>query len=263
MSRREPLIKSLLGHPLTRGLDIDDPEVTGLRRRIIRQNVFLHRLYREWYRQIASALPPTMSEPAVELGSGAGFIKEVAPAVLTSDLNPGSSADLLLDGRCMPFVDESLSGVVLINVLHHISEPGRLFAEAARCVRPEGKLLLIEPWVTGWSRFIYTRLHHEPFLPDAETWRFQTSGPLSGANGALPWIIFERDRQEFERQFPEWRIGSIKLMMPFRYLVSGGVSMRPLMPGWSFGLWRKLESLLSPWMGSLAMFAFIELWRES
>jgi len=50
--------------------------------------------------------------------------------------------------------------------------------------------------------------------------------------------------------------------MPLRYLLSGGVSMRSLMPGWSFGPWKGFERLLSPWMRYLAMFAFIQVQRQ-
>ena len=122
---------------------------------------------------------------------------------------------------------------------------------------------MIEPWVTPWSRLVYQNLHHEPFLPDAAEWRFPRTGPMSSANGALPWIVFDRDRARFEHEFPEWRIASIELLMPFRYLVSGGVTMRSLAPGWTFGVWRSLERALNPWMNRLAMFARIVLQRTA
>lgn len=57
-------------------------------------------------------------------------------------------------------------------------------------------------------------------------WELPRSGPLSGANGAISWMIFERDCHKFEREFPEWQLLSIKPGIPFRYLVSGGVSLR-------------------------------------
>ena len=122
---------------------------------------------------------------------------------------------------------------------------------------------MVEPWVTAWSRLVYSKLHHEPFRPDANEWQFPSSGPLSGANGALPWIIFERDRSQFEREFPEFKIEFVELTMPFRYLVSGGVSMRALMPGWTFGLWRRLEHRLRSQLSQLAMFAYIVLRKRS
>src|SRR5262249_39668042 len=127
----------------------------------------------------------------------------------------------------------------------------------ARCVRPGGVVSMIEPWVTPWSRLIYTRLHHEPFRPDATEWEFPATGPLSGANGAMPWIIFERDRAEFEREFPQWRMAAIRPHTPLCYLLSGGVSMRSLMPGWAHAPVRAVEAMLRP----LAMFAHVTLRR--
>ena len=120
---------------------------------------------------------------------------------------------------------------------------------------------MVEPWVTPWSRFLYQRLHQETFCPEATAWEFPSRGPLSGANGALPWIIFARERSQFEREFPEWHLHNIKIGMPFRYLLSGGVSLVSLSPAWTFGFWQRLENLLKPLMKHLAMFAQIELVR--
>jgi hypothetical protein len=47
--------------------------------------------------------------------------------------------------------------------------------------------------------------------------------------------------------------------MPFRYLVSGGVSMRPLMPEVLFPVWRALESCFA---GRCAMFGLVHLVRR-
>jgi len=90
-------------------------------------------------------------------------------------------------------------------------------------------------------------------LPDAAEWRIPGSGPLSGANGAMPWIILQRDRARFEAQFPQWRIRRIQPFMPLRYLLSGGVSLRSLMPGWTFPLWRALEAPLAAKAGMVAV----------
>jgi hypothetical protein len=118
---------------------------------------------------------------------------------------------------------------------------------------------MIEPWVSPWSRFVYTRLHHEPFHPDAEEWAFPSDGPLSGANGALPWIVFARDCRKFETDFPNLRVDTVRPFMPFRYLVSGGVGMRASMPGFSHPLWKGFERMLEPHMSKLAMFALISI----
>ena len=118
---------------------------------------------------------------------------------------------------------------------------------------------MIEPWVTRWSRFINTHFRHEPFRPDASDWSLTSSGPLSGANGAIPWIVFVRDRNRFDLEFPSLVIERIRPFLPFRYLVSGGVGMRNLMPGFLHRSWARLEQLLDGQMNTLAMFAFIAL----
>jgi hypothetical protein len=105
---------------------------------------------------------------------------------------------------------------------------------------------------------IYSVLHHERFDPGALTWEFPSSGPVSGSNQALPWIIFSRDRQQFFSQFPEWYIRLIVPQMPLRYLVSGGVATRNLSPVWSYGFWKWLEGGL----GSNGMFAGFVLERK-
>jgi hypothetical protein len=247
-----------LTHPLTRGLDLDDPRTTELRRHIIQENDFLRQLYEEWYADIAVALPKN-GRPVLELGSGAGFLSDFVPGLITSDVFRCRGLDLVLNGLKLPFVDGALGGIAMTDVLHHVPQPRQFFMEAARCVGSGGVVVMNEPWVTPWSRLIWGHLHHEPFEPLARTWEFPSSGPLSGANSALPWIIFERDRRQFERDFPCWRIHKINLGMPFRYLMSGGVSGRSFMPGWTFGVWRRLENCLQPWMSTCAMFAMIVL----
>jgi SAM-dependent methyltransferase len=254
------MIKAWLAHPLTRGMDIDDPRTTQLRKQIVREKSFLRQIYQEWYRAIAAALPAGEA-PVMELGSGGGFLSNFIPGLITSEVFCCPSVSAVLNAHELPFGAGTLRGIVMTDVLHHLPQPRRFFAEAARCVHRGGMIVMYEPWVSPWSRLIYGKLHHEPFLPAAREWEIPPSGPLSGANSALPWIIFERDRDRFEQEFPEWIIREIKLGMPFRYLLSGGVSLRNLMPGITFGVSRWLEQRMQPWMKKWAMFAQVTLVR--
>jgi SAM-dependent methyltransferase len=255
------MLKSLLAHPLTRGMHIDDPHIAAIRRRVLRKKRFLRQLYEEWYAFI-SAVFSEGEGPILELGSGPGFLKDFVPELITSEPFCCSEVDVVLQAEQLPIPDGTLRGIVMMNVLHHLSQPRRFFTEAVRCLQPGGVLIMIEPWVTPWSRLVYAKVHHEPFKPKATAWEFPHGGPLSGANGALPWIAFERDRAQFEREFPELQIRFIKPCTPFRYLVCGGLSLRSLMPGWAFGLWRRIENCLHPWMQTWAMFAQIMLVRD-
>lgn len=255
------LLHRLLAHPLTAGLELDDPATTERRRQIILSKPFLKAIYDEWYSMLASQLPEGKGA-VLELGSGAGYCDRFIPGLITSEVFACRTVQVLLDAQQIPFANGSLRGIVFTDVMHHMTDVRRFFAEASRCLRKGGKVLMIEPWVTSWSRFVYQHLHHEPFSPEAPDWSFQSTGALSGANGALPWIVFVRDRNTFESEFPELAIEQIRPFLPFRYLVSGGVGMRSLMPSFTHSAWVRLEAMLEPRMSSLAMFAFISLYRR-
>jgi SAM-dependent methyltransferase len=255
-------LSKLLALPATAGCDLDDPRTTALRREIIWQKPFLRDIYEDWYQAIAAAIPPG-DGPVLEVGSGGGFMQKYIPHVLASDIQPVPGLDVVADAGRLPFAAGSLRGIVMTNVLHHIPDAGSFLADAARCVRPGGAMVMIEPWVTRWSTLVYRRLHHEPFEPAAPDWSLPAGGPLSAANLALAWIIFHRDRARFEREFPGWRISSIEPLMPFRYLVSGGVSMHALTPAASSPAWRVLERSLGGWMSWLGMFARVVVARTA
>jgi SAM-dependent methyltransferase len=187
-------------------------------------------------------------------------LSERVAGVITSEVFACPGIRVVSDGCRLPFAAGSLRAIVMTDVLHHVPDPERFLREAARTLVVGGRIVMIEPWLTSWSRRVYAR-HPEPMRPDSAEWGFPSSGPLSGANIAIPWMIFERDRAAFVARFPELAIRDVALMMPFAYLVSGGVSLRSLAPGFSYRLLRALERLLAPWNGRLAMFALIELER--
>jgi SAM-dependent methyltransferase len=255
------MIKTWLAHPLTRGLDLDDPRTSFTRRQVIFENKFLLHVYQEWYQYLKDSIQNSEGV-LLELGSGGGFLGDVIPNLISSEVFYFPGSNITLDGQYLPFANQSLQAIFMTNVLHHIPDTHLFFAEAARCTKKGGCISMIEPWNTPWSKFIYNVLHHEPFESKAVDWRLASKGPLTTANDALPWIIFDRDRTQFESEFPEWTIKKIHLIMPFRYLVSGGVSLRQLMPEWSYPLWKGLETLLSPADHLLSMFAFIQLERK-
>ena len=254
-------LRSVLETPATRGLSVDDPHTTLARREILRRKAFLRKVYLEWYDLILEALPERPGR-VLELGSGAAFLKDLLPSLVTSEVVAWEGVSLVADARALPFSPAGLRAIVMTNVFHHIGDARAFLREAARAIRPGGVVAMVEPWVTPWSRFVYGRLHAEPFLPEARDWEFRADGPLSDANGALPWIVFERDRPIFHDEFPEWRVESVRPLMPLRYLLSGGMSMRSLMPGAAFGFWRTLERVAAPIMDRVAMFAAIVLRRQ-
>ena len=72
-------------------------------------------------------------------------------------------------------------------------------------------------------------------------------------------MLFHRDRDVLEREFPQWQIERVDPMMPLRYLLSGGVSMRSLMPAAMYRPIAAAEKLIQQ---RGAMFAHIVLRRR-
>ena len=238
--------------------DLDDPATAVLHNRILRRKTFLKKLYEDFYKQFAEAIPQPDEKKLVELGSGRGFIKEVIPNVVTSDILNVDGVDRVFSATDMPFEDESVDAFFMFDVLHHIIEPRRFLSEAQRCLKPSGRVVMIEPANTAWARFIYKNFHHERFDVQGD-WQVDKGGPLTQANGAMPWIIFVRDRIIFERDFPQLKIAAICNHTPLRYLLSGGFSVRQLAPGFSYAAVKAIEYLLTPANNRLGMFMTVIL----
>lgn len=255
------MIKRLLTLPEAVGLDLDDPKAAETAAEIIRRKRFLHELYVDWYQRLCVAAQGAPQGEHLEIGSGGGFLKSMRRQMIASELFPHKGIDLVCSAENLPFPDESLAVVYMTNVLHHIPRPRMFLCEIVRCLKPGGRLLMIEPYNTIWGRCVWKFLHHEPFDEEAD-WELKNGGPLTGANSAAPWIIFSRDRDVFEREYPSLRIHDLNTFMPLTYLLSGGVSMRTLVPESSFRLLRNIERLLGPAESRLGIFALIEVHRR-
>lgn len=236
--------------------NLDDPEITIQRIQVLKKNRFVYQIYQEWYTKIALELNKS-DGIIIEIGAGAGFLEKYITQLIKSDIIYLPFIKAVINGIHMPFIDGSINAIVATDVFHHIPEPRNFLSEANRILKNSGKIILIEPWHTSWSSFIYKRLHKEPFEPDAKEWEFSSNGPLSCSNQALPWIVFSRDRELFYKEFPELKILKIEPFMPFRYLLSGGFSSPPLMPNWSFRFWKSFEKIFTQSMEKWAMFALI------
>ncbi len=238
--------------------NLDDLAAAQLHAQIIRRKPFLKRLYHDIYESFKKNLPPAADAKIVELGSGGGFLKEVIPNAVTSDIRRLPGVDRQFSALEMPFDSGSLDALLLFHVFHHIPDVERFLSEAERCLKPGGKILMVEPANTLWGRFVYQYFHHEPFVPSA-SWSFQAQGPMSSANSALPWIVFCRDHGRFAARFPSLRIRRLRPYMSLRLIISGGVSMRQLLPSSSYPLIQAVEWILSPLDGILGTLYDIEI----
>jgi SAM-dependent methyltransferase len=239
---------------------LDSPDRIAELRSVIQSKGFLRRFYREVYLKYRAAVQRAPKDGLIiELGSGASFIKEFIPDAVTSDLIPYPGIDQVLDATKLPFANESVRAILMMNVFHHIPDVEAFLREADRCLMPGGRLFIMDQNVGWLSRIMLGKLHHEPFCPDAQEWSFNTSGPLSGANGALAWIVFQRDRKQFNSMFPKLKLVQFRPHTPFRYWLAGGLKSWSLVPGWSFAFVTVVEKILSLFHPNWCCFVDVEI----
>ena len=252
-------LRNLLAHPLARALDLDSAEATFVHARLIREKPFLRRLYLHYYAEYdAVRARATPGGLVLEIGAGGGFYREISKEVRSLDVRPGADVDVVGSALALPFGSASASVVLMLNVLHHLPDPTAFLRECERVLKPGGRVCLIEPHVGSLSRILIRPLHHEPW-DETAGWNLPDSGPMTGANMALPSLIFVRDRQRYDREFPGLPVDRLQLHTIALYLLSGGVSMRSLVPPSFFTPLLTLERLLAPAGRFLASMMTVEL----
>ncbi len=254
-----PLLKKLRLPECTMIDDLNASETTLLHKTIIEKKALLKKFYTDLYHIFLTEAAGDIDGTFLELGSGGGFLKHLSPRVITSDILPLPHIDVCLNALHLPFKNHSLNGIFMLNVFHHIPDVQQFLSESLRCLKPGGSIIMIEPANTVFSRFIYKNLHHEPFIPNSPAWNFESTGPMTSANGALPWIVFTRDRELLHKMFPQLMILSIKNHSPLRYLLSGGFTLKQLAPASAYPIVKGIEFLLTPLNNMLGMFSTIIL----
>ena len=222
--------------------DLNNPSTIEVHKNIIKNKMFLKRIYIDFYNEFKKSLLKCPEGKVVEIGSGGGFIKEIIPYVITSETFPATGADMVFSALKLPFEKNSIRAFLLLDVLHHIPNPRSFFKESLRCLKKGGKIIMIEPAATLWGTFI-CRFNNEPF-DKKSSWELETKGRLTGANGAMPWIIFVRDRKIFESEYPGFKIVKMSFHTPFRYILSGGLSFKQLLPSVSYDFIKIVEKII-------------------
>ena len=229
----------------------------------IRSKAALHLWYNEVYDSYAETLGRCPADGlVVELGAGVGFAEERIPDVIKTDVLPYNGVDFVFDAARMPFSDNSVRMFCMLNVFHHLPDVEAFLSECRRCLIPGGRVLIVDQY-PGWiAHSVLKHIHHEPYVPDAKTWSFDSSGPLSGANGALAWIVFFRDRSRLEELYPQLKIAKIQRHTPLRYWLSGGLKWWSLIPQPTWRLSCLLDRFLLWCSPEWAGFMNVELVKE-
>lgn len=205
------------------------PGVLNHYRSIWERKPVLRAVYNDIFERIASR---TVAGTTLEIGGGIGNLKERVDDLISSDIQFAPWLDLVADAQKLPFSDGTLSNIVMLDVLHHIEFPALLFREAARVLRPGGRIIMAEPGITLGSRLFYRLLHHEPVQMDAnpllEGSPDHSRDPYD-SNQAIPTLLATSYRDKFHAMFPDLTIVETQWFSFAAYPFSGGFRRWSLM----------------------------------
>ncbi len=233
-----------------------DAERLRAYRTIWERKPVLRAIYADYHRRIAAACRPGQT---LEIGGGSGNLRAFLDGVISSDIQPAPWLDLVADAQGLPVAAESLDNIVLIDVLHHVERPRRFFAEAARVLKPGGRIVMIEPAITPLSAPVYRWFHPEPVDMTANPLTDDEPNPARDpydANQAIPTLLFRRASGRFNRTFPGLTSREVRFLSLLAYPLSGGFRSWSLIPAIAVGPLLALESLLGPVLGPMMGFRF-------
>jgi SAM-dependent methyltransferase len=220
-------------------------------RRVWEQKPILRRVYNDEFfaRLLASRKPDGLS---VEVGAGPGFFKQFAPDILSTDLIWCPWLDAIADAQRLPFRSNSVANVFGLDMLHHLATPMTFLSEVSRILIPGGRLILVEPWITPFSYFIFRFLHQERCDLSETPWVVNPSKEALeklafDGNQAIPYLLFgPRHRSSTLDALPELRLKALEPFCLFAYLFSGGFKPMNLLPESLYPALSRFERATSP-----------------
>ncbi len=206
------------------GLDATDHES------MIQESNYLIQAYASVYDEILSlADQHLINGSSLEIGAAGGFMGQLDPTLITSDIRSSPTLDICLNAEKLPFKNQSISRIYCKDSLHHIPDIREFFKEVVRCVRPGGGVVCAEPYWGPLAQVIYRFAHPEDFITRTDTWKFDSASPME-SNQALLYLMIRKQRSVFHKEFPQIEIVEGRPLTGLSYVLSGGASRGALLP---------------------------------
>lgn len=238
-----------LADPRLKGVDVDSDELVKVHRQIMLEKPMMNQVFKCFYDFCMNTDKKYFSGEGnrIEIGAGVSFFKDVYPEIISTDIKKADNLDKVLNALDMDLPDNSVRAFYGLNCFHHFPEPRKFFSEIERTLAKGGGCVLIEPYYGPVAAKMYKNLFDtEIFDTKQENWESE-SGYMLGANQALSYIIFKRDKAKFEAEFPGLEIINTTVMNNYlRYLISGGLNFRSLLPSFMSPIIKFFETIFIP-----------------
>lgn len=220
----------------------------------------LRLVYEVWFDLLLEEIP--RGAVTVEIGAGMGTFaahaRQHRPDLrwIATELTVTGWNDVVADALHLPFPDASIDAIVGVDVLHHLARPRWFFMEAARVLRPGGRVALVEPWVTALSFVIYRFFHQEgcsfsdPWQPFAATG--DTNKAAFDGNAAVLNLLVRRTPAEV---WPALGFAPprVEPLNGLAYLLTLGFRPASLLPAATAPAMIRLDRWLRPLASLIAM----------
>ena len=146
--------------------------------------------------------------------------------------------------------DGEAGNLVVFDCIHHLQRPLHFLRRASAALKSGGRLILCEPAITIWSRFIWTKFHHEPIDTDWDLFGLDSRPPdpdpgHTFANGGIPEILFWKHRAKTLQLLSSLRLVEATKFGFFLGPATRGFSGSSLVPSFGFSALLKLEEALT------------------
>jgi SAM-dependent methyltransferase len=264
------LFKNLIDRlrdPRLEKIDFDSDELLKIQQNILQEKKMMRGVFEQFYRRCMALDTRYLSGVGqrFEIGAGVSFFNKLFPEVLITDIKKSEHLDRVLDAQQMGLPDNSVRAIFGINCFHHLPEPEKFFLELERVLTRGGGCILIEPYYGPMAKWTYTQLFKtETFDESQPAWNTKSAGVMVGANQALSYLVFFRDRDKFCGNFPDLEIVySHTLNNYLQYLFSGGLNFRPLLPEFLTPAIKGIEFLFTPLAPLFALHHIIVLRKKN
>lgn len=185
------------------------------------------------------------SKQIIEIGAGVIPLSSLSKHTISTDIETSDGLDLIASATSMPFKSSSVRAVVAQNVFHHIPHPDNAMSEFSRILDDGGIVVLVEPYFGRFASFVYPAL----FSSEGYDKNLNFDEKLLNSHGdelpnqAISYRYFSAGEIGVMKNYPNMEIVFAKPMRSgLRYLLSGALNFRKLVPNPLLGLLRFIEA---------------------
>jgi hypothetical protein len=179
----------------------------------------------------------------------------------------GPWIDRVMDAHDLDLAAGEAGNLVVFDCIHHLQRPLHFLRRAAAALQTGGRLVLCEPAITIWSRFIWANFHHEPIDTEWDLFGLDSQPPdpdpgHTFANGGIPEILFWKQRAKTLALLPSLRLLEAGKFGFVLGPATRGFSASSLVPDFGFSALLKLEDALTRpfarWLTGMHMVIVLE-----